>query len=132
MAKSAYSVILENFISLIQRKMSEENWSQSEVAKRIGVSQPMVSMWLGGQRGQRMPYDTLANAYEALGGDMQSLIEDVLGKREAAVMFALKDRDPELFECLLRLSGSNPNSAEYQKFKSDVLYLTSRLEKNTV
>ena len=54
--KSTYELVFDSFLKLIEKKINEDGWKQSEVAQAVGVKQPMISMWLGGKRGKRIPY----------------------------------------------------------------------------
>ena len=115
------------FSYLVERIRNEvgKGTSQTQIARNIGVSQALISLWLSGKRGGSTSLTTIMRCYRALGGDMGELLRSVLGEEVASPIVAAYEDDPEILEAIAILL-TNPESSATQRWRDLTLYLSQQ------
>ena len=91
---------------IIKQKMQEQGISQSEMARRLGISQASVWAWIHGDTVPRLPM--LHRIAGVLGCPVTELLSDE--ELDDRLREALRTMSPEQKEALLRLIAPPPGS----------------------
>jgi predicted DNA-binding protein (UPF0251 family) len=113
--------ILEHLANRLQYLRDHENVTEKELAKRVGVSSATINHWINRNRFKGIKFVNAWRALKSVGGDMRSVLKDVLGEDEATIVLALMEQEPDLFRKVASvLARDDERSA---KLKSEVDYL---------